>query len=356
MTSRAARYRAQSKARLVNVEPLTRLTAIINRQGLDEVPLGEYLTQEWLPQINLEVEASTFQNLRYHVNAYIIPNLGDVRVCDINRDTLRRLYQQLLHTPKTRGDGMLSKNTCISVHATLCWALQRLFDGGRIIANPAWGARPRLKKSEIFEPQVWSPVDLAHFLDFTRNDSLQALWNVLALTGMRRGEALALKWSDIAGDYKHVAIKRGMTRAGGTVYISAPKSRQARSIDLLPETATALRRHKRADNRKGPKKVTGSTFVFRQANGDMLSPSGVTARFLRLSKQADLPRIRLHDLRHTHATHMLEAGANFKAVQERLGHSDPIVTINSYVHVMPTIQAEAVKSLRGFYKKTVPVQ
>ena len=157
MTSRAARFRVQSKARLVNVEPLTRLTAIINREGLDEVPLGEYLTKEWLPAVNLEVEASTFTNLRQHVNAYIIPNLGDVPVCDINRDVLRRFYQVILHTPKSRGDGLLSKNTCISIHATLCWALQRLADGGRIIANPAWGARPRLKKSEMYEPQVSSP-------------------------------------------------------------------------------------------------------------------------------------------------------------------------------------------------------
>lgn len=118
MTSRAARYRQQSKARLVNVEPLTRLTAIINGAGIDEVPLGEYLTREWLPAVSLEVEASTFTNLQRHVNAYIIPNLGDVSVCDINRDVLRRFYQVILHTPKSRGNGLISKNTCISIHAT----------------------------------------------------------------------------------------------------------------------------------------------------------------------------------------------------------------------------------------------
>lgn len=180
------------------------------------------------------------------------------------------------------------------------------------------------------------------------------MWNLLALTGMRRGEALALNWADISADYSHISIKRAMTRAGGRVYIAAPKALQGRSIDLLPETASALRRYKRAVN--GTKKVTGGTYMFHRPNGDLLNPSSVTLRFLKLSQDAGLPRIRLHDLRHTHATHMLEAGANFKAVQERLGHSDPIVTINSYTHVMPTIQAEAVRSLKSFYKKTVPVE
>lgn len=103
-------------------------------------------------------------------------------------------------------------------------------------------------------------------------------------------------------------------------------------------------------------KVTGSSYIFQRPDGGLLSPGSVTQGFLSLSKEAGLPRIRLHDLRHTHATHMLEAGANFKAVQERLGHSDPIVTINSYTHVMPTIQAEALRSLRSFYEKTVPAE
>lgn len=354
--ARPAHMRHASKAHVTHVEPLARLTAVINGQGFDEVPLGEYLTREWLPAVNLEVEASTFQNLRHHVNTYIIPNLGHVPVCDINRDTLRRLYQTLLHTPRGRGGGMLSKTTCISIHATLCWALQRLSESGRIIANPAWGVRPRLKKSEIFEPQIWSPSELAYFLGFIKSDPLHALWNVLALTGMRRGEALALKWGDLSGDYKHLSVNRSMTKVSGQIYISAPKSRQKRGIDLLPETSAALRRHKRETNRARSKNVARSAYMFMRADGSLLDPAGVTARFLRLSKQAELPRIRLHDLRHTHATHMLEAGANFKAVQERLGHSDPIVTIHSYVHVMPTIQAEAIKSLKSFYKKYVPTQ
>ena len=76
----------------------------------------------------------------------------------------------------------------------------------------------------------------------------------------------------------------------------------------------------------------------------------MTKRFVKLGKDADLARIRLHDLRHTHASHLLEAGGNYKAVQERLGHADPVFTIDTYVHLMPTIQAEGVKSLTKFYK------
>ena len=106
-------------------------------------------------------------------------------------------------------------------------------------------------------------------------DKLHALWNVLALTGMRRGEALALKWNDVSVDYKRISIRRAMTQASGKVYLAVPKALQGRAIDLFPETAAALRRHKRAETR-WHSKVTGSSFIFQRPEGGLLNPGSVT--------------------------------------------------------------------------------
>jgi integrase len=336
-----------------------RLAPVIGlRIPKDTTRLGKYLTEEWLPAVEPEIEPATFVNLQGHVISYINPRIGHLRVCDIDRETVKAFYRELLTTPKVRGTGFLSKSTVISVHSTLCWGLQTLVETRRLPANPAWGARPRVKKSERYEPAVWTPSELLKFLEETKDDDLGALWNFVALTGVRRGEAMGLQWGDFDRDLKQVAIRRAITKVGAKRYITRPKSAQARRIDLLPDTTAALKRYKRQRNRERRRlelrSLQPGDFAFTKVDGTAFDPGRITLMFLQLSEGAGLRRIRLHDLRHTHATHLLEAGANLKAVQERLGHNDPTFTIDTYIHLLPTIQAEALKSLQSFYRKSPP--
>lgn len=170
---------------------------------------------------------------------------------------------------------------------------------------------------------------------------------------MRRGEALGLKWADFTPHYKHATVKRALVQTDRSTYVSAPKGARGRKIDLLRTTAIALKEHRRRTRarrrRAGTGPVAGSDFVFARKNGKPLDPAHVSGRFRALVKAGRFPIIRLHDLRHTHASHLLQAGANLKAVQERLGHANPMFTIDTYIHLMPTIQAEAVKALTKFY-------
>jgi integrase len=322
--------------------------------AVDDTLLGDYLTKEWLPAIRTEVEPTTYSYLEATIRLYINPALGDLPVSGIDRDMLRSFYRELLRTPLKRRSGFLSKQTVVKVHATLSWAFQTLLESKRLPSNPAWGVRPRVAKSERYRPTIWSPPQLLEFLDAVKDDELFALWNTLALTGMRRGEALGLQWGDFSQDLKFVAVRRAWCQNGTSRYMTTPKAASSRRINLLPQTATALRRHRRRQQRartaSGLKAVKPQDHVFTRSDGDLFSPAWVTTRFIRLTKDADLTRIRLHDLRHTHASHLLEAGANYKAVQERLGHADPVFTIDTYVHLMPTIQAEGVKSLAKFYR------
>ena len=317
-------------------------------------PFGDYLLDEWLPALKVDVEPTTYSTCSNHILNYVIPALGDVPVSAITHRMLKEFYQQLLQTTWVRSETrLLSKGTVTRIHGAVSWSLQSLVEAGRLPANPAWGARPRVKKSERYEPVVWTPEELCGFLDYAQTDELAALWNVLALTGMRRGEALGLRWSDFSRTYTHVSVKRALVNVDRSTYISAPKGTQGRRLDLMKPTAAALRKHRstvmRHRRRAGLSPLQPSDFVFTRASGDHLSPSTTSQQFVRLAQRGGFTRIRLHDLRHTHASHLLEAGANLKAVQERLGHADPMFTIDTYVHLLPTIQADAIKTLAEFY-------
>jgi integrase len=340
-SERIAQKRAGSKRYLLPVP-----TAV------EDTPLGEYLTKEWLPAIRTEIEPTTYSYLETTTRLYINPQLGEVAVSAIHRDMLRSFYGELLRT-RSRNGGFLSKLTVIQVHSTLSWAFQTLVESRRLPSNPAWGIRPRLAKSERRRPVIWSPQQLLHFLEFVKTDDYYPLWNTLALTGMRRGEVLGLQWGDFSQDMRFVAIRRSWNLNGSTAYMTAPKGASARRINLMPQTIAVLKRHHRKQQtlrtKAGERALRAQDHVFTRADGELLRPTWLTKRFVKLGKDADLARIRLHDLRHTHASHLLEAGGNYKAVQERLGHADPVFTIDTYVHLMPTIQAEGVKSLAKFY-------
>lgn len=334
-------------------ERYAKLLSLLAGAGVDDTPLGVYLVEEWLPRHQLDVEPTTFRAAEDAVYNFIVPQLGQIPVYELSRDHLRAFHQVLLRTEMRKGRGLLSKTTVIRIHATLSSALQRLVEAGRIPANPAWGSRPRVKKSERYEPVIWSPEHLCRFLEFVADDDLHALWSLLALGGVRRGEALGVQWGDLATRFTHVTVKRSVCEMKGGTYVTAPKASQARRVDLVGETIRALRSYRRRQLRRARSRggeLRPSDFIFTRPSGEELSPNGVTRRFGQLAAKAGLPRLRLHDLRHTHASHLLEAGGNLKAVQERLGHSDPAFTIRSYVHAAPTIQREAVKSLEALYR------
>lgn len=324
------------------------------RKPVVDVLLKSYLLDEWLPQIKLEVEPTTYSSLVHNVHSFIVPHLGSFMASELTGEIIRSFHRELLSTPVQRGSGTLSKNSVIRIHATLSWALQRLVEAARIPFNPAWNVKPRLKKSERFEPTTWNPTDVIRFIKFVSKDDHHALWVLLILTGVRRGEALGLQWGDLSPDCRKVAIKRTLNRADRSTYLSGTKGAHGRNIDLTPQITNALRRHRRRCEKSRSTNrlslLTDRTFIFTDVSGEPLNPVWVSKRFQKIIAEGDFPKIRLHDLRHTHATHLLQAGANIKAVQERLGHTDMVVTMETYVHVMPTVQAEALKALRKLYQ------
>jgi integrase len=182
---------------------------------------------------------------------------------------------------------------------------------------------------------------------------------VLARTGMRRGEALALRWRDVDLDAGTIAVRRsaGMVRVkgeGAQLTEGLPKTGKPRVVDIGPGTVAVLRAHRRERASMALQLVSADALVFGDTEGEHLHPERFSRMFsealarcrreLAGAGQEPPPVIRLHDLRHTHATLLLSAGKPVKVVSERLGHSSAVITMTVYAHVLPGGQREAAES------------
>jgi integrase len=324
-------------------------------QELAALPFGSYLLDAWLPAVELDMEPTTFLGYQGSVVNHIVPALGEVPVQELTRESIKHFYAQLLTTELPGRARPMARSSVEHTHATIHRALQALVEIGAINRNPAAGARPRRRKMDQYEITTWTPDELEHFLEMTKGDRLGPLWRLLAWTGMRRGESLGLRWADVRFDVGLVAVRRALNEAGRKIYLSTPKSSQARVLELDGVTAEVLRGLKgRMDleqDRFGRPRIRGADFVFINEEREPYKPNHITQAFRRIVDKSDLPRIRLHDLRHTHASHLIESGANPKVVQERLGHADVVITLNIYSHLFPTTQRSAVDGLTDFYRR-----
>lgn len=335
--------------------------------------LGSYL-DEWLEAITEgeePLQPSTLASYRHHVRVHIKPQLGEVALRDITPKRLGAFYVRLSKTKKAKGDSTLSPATVDRIRATLRSALSDAVADGVLAVNAAGvrrkrrGRRPKGRKTEARSFKIWTPSQLKTFLDSQAEDRLSALWRVAGMTGMRRAELSGLRWIDV--DLKHGVIEvrhtltavydepedDGKRKRGTAVRLvdGEPKSEKGhRCIDLDEATCAALKAHKAAQGREklafaGDYNKTGLVFV--AEDGTPLHPDWLTRAFRRLEKATDLPAIRLHDLRHTHASHLLAAGVPVHVVSQRLGHQDAGFTLRQYAHLLPRQQREAAELVAG---------
>jgi integrase len=182
------------------------------------------------------------------------------------------------------------------------------------------------------------------------DDPLYALWVLLATTGLRRGEALGLRWSDVDLERETISVSQTLTTVGHRVVVSPPKSdRSRRRLRIDFTTARVLGEHSEAQGRD--RELLGvpegrDDYVFAEPDGSPIHPDSVTRRFQTLVRRSGLPRLRgPHDLRHTWASLALAAGVHPKVVSDRLGHSTISITIDTYSHAIPILDADAAATV-----------
>jgi integrase len=269
----------------------------------------------------------------------------------ITKDTLASLLRRSSPgDPQGAGRPQgLDRRTVNYVHTILHRAFKDAVRWGRLARNPADAADPPRAGQKSDGVHAWDAPTLRSFLDASRSsgDRLHALWVLLATTGMRRGEAIGLRWSDVDLETGRLRVVQTITQTRSTVTVGEPKTaRGRRSVALDASTVAVLRDHRRRMLEE--RLLVGPDFadeglVFHQPDGACLRPDAVSAMFLRRVHQYGLGRLTLHGLRHTWATLALEQGIHPRVVQERLGHSTIAITLGIYSHVAPTLHAEAAQ-------------
>ena len=310
-----------------------------------KLTFGEFIEKQWLPAQRSRVRVGT-------MNLYLLNwqrtkrHLGNVRLRSINPARLQALYADLLvsggkdHRP-------LSARSVQIVHAFLHRSLADAARWGIIQRNPAdLVDRPSAPRPEI---QAWTPGQVREFLAHVSEHRLAPLWRLIATTGLRRGEALGLRWADLDLDHARLSVQQSLVSVIGGPKFNEPKTLNARrSIDLDAETVTKLRRWRvrlAEEQLSAGEAWDRSGLVFVDEIGRPLNPHTVTRVFCRLAAEAKLPPIKLHGLRHSHATAMLAAGISPKIAQERLGHFSVSLTLDTYSHTIAGMQAEAARQV-----------
>ena len=256
------------------------------------------------------------------------------------RATLRSALQDAMTV-----DGLLTVNAAKLVKMT---AAKR--PKGRVW-TPERIARWRKSGVKPSPVMVWTAEQTAQFLDYASDDPWYVLYHVIAYTGLRRGEAVGVRWMDVDLNERVMTIAQQIGQHAGEFEITAPKTDAGeREVAFDPDTKTLLARHQIQSKKQrlayGPGYIdTG--LVFTEPDGTPLSPERVYDRFQRLTEKAGLPPIRLHDLRHGAATHALSAGVDVKVVSEMLGHSNTQITRDTYTSVVRETQHAAAQAIAG---------
>lgn len=330
-------FRTRKEAERARIELLSRV-----HQGTyvepSKVSIGAFLVEEWLPAKRSTVKETTLASYEMHVTKHVVPRIGGVPLLTVGSAHLNAFYADLLANGRRDGTGGLSSTTVRRIHATIHKALADAVRWGRLARNPADQADPPRVSSP--EMSIWSPEQLRAFLDSVRTERLFSAWLTAATTGMRRGELLGLRWSDLDLDAGTASVRQIRTVARYEVLTLTPKTEKGtRTIALDPQTVAALRAYRVAQIEErllvGPDYANLDDLVFTQPDGSPIHPERFSAWFRRLCRKSGLPTVRLHDVRHSYVTALLAQGVALKVVSQRVGHASPMVTMTIYQHVLP---------------------
>jgi integrase len=331
--------------------------------------VGDWLRQ-WVATRSGAV--ATVSNNACHIRRYLVPYLGRVVLAELSVVHLRMMFAAIARQHGARGVP-LTAGTLNRIRATLRTALNTAIRQGLITENPAalvelpregrqravvWTAA-RVERWEQTGNRpavaVWTAAQTAEFLHSIEGHRLYAAFHLIALRGLRRGEAAGLRWCDVDLDQGVAVICQQIQQHRGLLAACPPKTvSSSRVIALDRTTVTALRVHRDRQRQERVQAEPGyrdSGYVFTAPNGDPLAPDRLTRLFRDLIAEHGLPPIRLHDLRHGAATLALAAGVELKVVQDMLGHSSIVLTADTYTSVLPEVAHRAAEKTAAHVMK-----
>lgn len=307
--------------------------------------LGEYIRDRWLPHQETRVRARTIERYTELLKGHVVPRIGGIPLAK-----LRPAYvQDVVDTMLAAGR---APRTVASAYRVLHGALAQGVRWQILAVNPAAAIRPpRAERPRLEVPDTGT---IARILATARGSRLYVPLALIAATGMRRGETLALRWGDVDLDEGRIRVTSSLQeirrQEGGheLVFLDPKTDRSRRTIALPPAAVGLLRRH-RAEQRER-RLLVGPAWrdfdlVVDRGDGGPFPPDALTRAFSRLARALGLPGLRLHDLRHAYATALLEAGVHPKVASEALGHSSVGFTMDTYQHLLPAMQETAARAI-----------
>jgi integrase len=317
--SKASALLARDKARLA-----LRQSNYVEPTG---ITVGEWLTK-WITEIHItKINQATYRSYLHNINNHLIPGLGHIVLFKLMPSDIERYYASALNKPGRYGK-TLSRRTVEYQGTILRNALNYAVNTeGLLAVNQA--SKVSLVRPDTHTPTPWSLGELRTFLEMASSHRLYFYYRLIAYTGARRGELLALKWEDFDG-------KRILITKSGLTTNKTKGGEGRRYVSLDAGTIDQFNAHRK--RQIGERLLMGSSwtetgYVFTREDGKALDEGTVTRLFSKLLKRAGLRHNRLHDLRHLHATELLRLGEPLHVVSKRLGHADPMVTATIYAHV-----------------------
>ena len=321
--------------------------AIEENVGIDYGQAKTYTVGSWLEvwmenYAKIKLRPSTFKTSQGFLKNHIRPQIGNVPLAELTSLDLQRFYKHLLDggrvdriEAKKKPKGLAPK-TVRNIHQIISSALKLASEQRLIVRNPADGCA--LPKAERKEMRTLPIEQLTSFLREAKDSGVYELYYLDLATGLRRGELLGLKWTDVDLDRGILKIQRAISRQNGKVVEAPLKTKNAyRTLPLSADAISVLKMQKC--------KVGNSEWVFPSPSGGPMSPDSVLHMLQRVLKRAGLPKVRFHDLRHTFATLALQNGVDIKTVSGMLGHFSAGFTLDTYAHVTTSAKREAAKTM-----------
>lgn len=312
--------------------------------------------ESWLSATRQEIAPKSFERYSEIVQSYLIPAFGKLQLSKLAPVHIQNAYSGWAVDGRRDGkEGPLSPQTRRHFHRILSAALARAVEQQLIARNPCDVFKKRLPKVERRDMTALNSEQSQLLLDLIRHTRVYWPTLIALTTGMRRGEILALRWRNLDLDRGIVRVVESLEQTKAGLRAKAPKSEKARAITLPEFAAEELRQLKRLQAEELFKlgvRQNADTLVCARADGAAMQPRSLTHEFTRLiGRMPDLPRVRFHDLRHSHATQLLLAGVHPKVAQERLGHATVSITLDLYSHVTATMQEDAAAKIDAAYRK-----
>jgi len=289
-------------------------------------------------------ESTGSQLLELHV----IPSIGAVKMAKLRPGHVQQVIDATIAAGR-------APRTVAGVYRTLHGALAQAVRWQLLSVNAAGAVRPpRAERPELDSPDA---AKVAKVLDAARGTRLYVPLAMAASTGVRRGELLALRWSEVDLESGSLRVTASLQRAGADLVFLPPKTdRGRRTVGIPPATVALLRRHRK--NQLERRVLLGEAWqdfdlVIERGDGGPFPPDSLSRDWYRLVRRIGLPGLRLHDLRHAFATRLLEASVHPKVVSEALGHSSVSFTMDTYQHLMPTMQDAATKAIEEALGATI---